>query len=292
MFRPLLMKADALMTSNPFELSTQHVGATGRPASVAQPSAPKTAVRSPIIGVLGAKGGVGATTCAINLAAALGRNQQKTTLIDANLQHPDASIVLGKNHNFSVMELIERSGQVDGNMLEACTTAVSDALPACRLLSPPLDGGAGVSTHLSELSECLGTMREHSSYWVIDLPKHLDRHLVTLMDRCDRIVLVFEATLPSLTAARRWIKVLQELDYPTERVVFTLNRTGGKVKLVEQQLESIAPFGELHRVPNAYELCEKSVARCEPALVTQPRAPYSVAMIKLADDLIRGLTNG
>lgn len=291
MFKPLLMKADALMTSNPFELS--HKAALPQGAAVAIPggAATKTPVRSPIIGVLGAKGGVGATTASVNLAAALGRNNKNTTLIDANLQHPDAAIVLGKEHIFSIMELIERAGEVDANMLAACSTPFSDNLPACRLLSPPLDGEAGISTHLSELSECLRTMRQHSAYWVIDLPKHLDRHLVTLMDRCDRIVLVFEASLPSLTAAKRWIKVFKELEYPSERVVFALNRTGGKVKLVEQQLEAVAPFAHLHRIPNAYELCEKSIARCEPAIVTQPRSPYAMAMNKLADELVGGLVH-
>src|SRR5580658_8825890 len=47
------------------------------------------AVAPPVVGVLGAKGGSGATTIAVNLAVAIASMRVRTTLIDANLQQPD-----------------------------------------------------------------------------------------------------------------------------------------------------------------------------------------------------------
>lgn len=56
-------------------------------ASGLAPNAPPP----PCVTVLGGKGGVGATTLAVNLSLTLVRNGQRTLLIDANLQQPDVA---------------------------------------------------------------------------------------------------------------------------------------------------------------------------------------------------------
>ena len=50
---------------------------------------------SRIIGCISAKGGVGKTTSAINLAAALNYFGKDVTLVDANLTSPNVGIYLG-----------------------------------------------------------------------------------------------------------------------------------------------------------------------------------------------------
>ncbi len=50
---------------------------------------------TPVIGVTGGKGGVGKTTVAVNLAAALVARSKKVALIDADVDAPNAAILLG-----------------------------------------------------------------------------------------------------------------------------------------------------------------------------------------------------
>src|SRR5438105_3154382 len=72
--------------------------AAERSPGVPLPKAPsqQTVVRkAPVIGVLGVKGGAGATTIAINLAFAMSKRYGSATLIDANLQQPDTAAMLG-----------------------------------------------------------------------------------------------------------------------------------------------------------------------------------------------------
>src|SRR5271156_3453213 len=60
---------------------------------------------SPTLAVIGAKGGCGATTIAINLASAIALRRLTTTLLDAHFQLPTIAHALGIEPQHSLMEL-------------------------------------------------------------------------------------------------------------------------------------------------------------------------------------------
>src|SRR5690606_36824899 len=67
----------------------------GLESSTEYESIPKN-ITAPVIGILGAKGGVGSTTIAINLAATMIGEGLDAPLADLNLQQPDVALMLGK----------------------------------------------------------------------------------------------------------------------------------------------------------------------------------------------------
>ena len=269
--------------------------AHGRAGSVehgAQPGLPDPAVVSPVVGVLGAKGGVGATTLAINLAVALAQDGKTTTLLDANLQQPDAACMIAGHANYSLLELVARAGDLDRKVFEACLTDVAQLGQGLKLLSPPPAGDAAGKVNLTEVAGCLDRIRGFSGLWVLDLPRHLDKHLVTLMDRCDLILLVLEASLTGVAATRRWLDVFAELGYAAGKVSCVLNRSGSREKLVESRLSSSFRDCQLYKIPNAYGIAWDCAARGVPILVDRPKEPYARAVRRLsaaaAEQLARG----
>jgi pilus assembly protein CpaE len=247
---------------------------------VASPSESHSQVVAPIVAVLGAKGGVGASTLAVNLATAIAAGGTATTIVDANFQQPDVAQLCGQDPRHSVTELMSRSNMVDQRLFEAC--AIETAQPRLSLLSPPLNGEAGARSNLSQLTDCLNNIRHHSSFWIVDLPRHLDKHLVTLTDVCDKIVLVFEATLPGVAASQRWLAIFRELGYDSERIVCVLNRAGSKYSGVEQQLSTCFADQTIFRIPNASTVAWECETRGTPVLLSQPGHSYSRAVTKLA----------
>lgn len=235
------------------------------------------------VGVVSAKGGCGATTVALNLAAALAKHHGASSLIDANLQSPDAAVLLGREPRHSLVELVIRHHEMDAAMLDACSAPIFEgpARGPCRLFSGPADGSGARATNLSHISECLQSLRSFDQYCVVDLPGHLDKHLVTMLDRLDHVFLVFEATISGVAAARRWLNVFAELGYPADKVTSILNRCGGRLKSVENDMPSLLQRSFL-RLPNAFFLSQDCASSGTAAVVSAPREKFTAAICELA----------
>lgn len=234
---------------------------------------------SPIIGILGAKGGSGATTIAINLSFALSCQYGLSTLVDAHLQEPDIAVVLGQEPRFTILDLLLRAGDYPREVYEACCVEIHKHL---KLLTPPLLGEAAVHGNLSQLASCLDVIGSYSGRWVVDLPRHLDRHFVNLIDRCHVIVLVFEATLTGVSSARRWLKTLGELGYNQDKIVCVVNRSGSHVMSIEGEVGACFAGYQVFKVPNAFKLSEVCTTYGQPAVIRCPNEPYAKSIKRLA----------
>jgi pilus assembly protein CpaE len=247
-------------------------------------------LKKTVIGVLGSKGGVGATTVAINLAAALSLESKQThnrpfVLLDANLQQPDIALLLGTQPEHTLVDLM-RTDAIEQKVFDACS-AVVPGTNGLRIVSAPLDGTAASTTNLSRLAACLPGISAYANGLVIDLPKNLDRHLVTTVDACDIILLVIEANVASIAAAKRWSGFFDQLGYPSEKLCLVANRCGGKLQFIEQQLFKSFDGSTIFSLPNAFSLIETSAIEGVPMVVKHPKEKYSKSMKLLAGQLQR-----
>jgi pilus assembly protein CpaE len=247
-------------------------------------------LQNAFVAVLGSKGGVGSTTLAINLAAALGEriNADAVTLVDANLQQPDAALMLACEPIHSVVELFKRAGALEEQIIDACRCHLSSTA-SVKLVSPPLDGSAASQNNLSELVKILGPIGAVSNGVVLDLPKNLDRYLVSMLDLATVIVLVLEPNLASIAAAKRWLAAFEDLGYPAARILLAANRLGGKFKFVEEKLFSSFNGYEIVNVPNAYSVSESCAIAGAPIVVKFPKDNYSKAMRVVAERVVAKL---
>ena len=83
---------------------------------------------APVIGVTGGKGGVGKTTVAVNVAYALATLGYKVALVDADVDGPNAAILLGMDLEH-VNDVFITFPLIDENKCNAC----GECVKACRL---------------------------------------------------------------------------------------------------------------------------------------------------------------
>src|SRR4051812_5014497 len=76
-------------------------------------------VRSRVYAIVGAKGGVGATTIAVNLAAALARVLDDALLVDLNFAAGDAAVFLGVEPRFTIADALENTHRLDEAFLRS-----------------------------------------------------------------------------------------------------------------------------------------------------------------------------
>jgi len=236
-----------------------------------------------VIGVLGAKGGAGATTIAVNLSSAFGQ-AGSTTLLDANLQQPDAALILAREPRFSLLDLLTRAPEIEQQVFEACCCEFPGQ-PHSRLISPPLDGHAGAAANLSMVANCLPQIQHYSNRWIVDLPRNLDRHLVNMLDKCTILTLVMEANLISLAAARRWFSIFSDLGYCDEAIVVILNRVGKKLKYMEEQVLTALAGRTVVKIPDASALTEECAIAGKPVVIKYPRDGFSKAVRELVQSI-------
>ena len=78
---------------------------------------------------LGAKGGIGTTTIAVNTAAALAEEAPGQTLfIDLHLAYGDAGVFLGVESRFSVLDALENIHRLDKGFLDSLVTHTKSRL--------------------------------------------------------------------------------------------------------------------------------------------------------------------
>jgi pilus assembly protein CpaE len=241
-------------------------------------------INSISVGVISAKGGAGATTLALNLALALAKSQCSTTLLDANLQQPDLALLAGGEPEHSLLEFLARAEKLDETIYQACSLQLTTepAFARCALLSGAANGEAATQTNLTQIAAAITALETKTECVLVDLPKNLDRHLVTMLDRLDLLVLVFEGTLASVAATRRWLRLFAELGYPASKLLLVLNRSGSKTQGIEADLNNLLAGKEVHRIPNAFQLVEECSASGQAALLKNPRDKYSIAVSRLA----------
>jgi len=239
--------------------------------------------KAPLYGVLGSKGGVGATTFAINLAGALAlTNDSTATLIDGNLQQPDAAIMLAVEPHYTLIDLVTRAANLDQHMVDALSAEVPSSVARLRLMSAPIDGRGGVRIGLTEVANAVGTVRDYSDQCVMDLPRALDRHLVAALDSMTKIVLVAEAQLTAVASAKRWLSIFDELGYPRSKVCVVINRCGSKLKHLEGELISVFAGLDVFKVPNNFGLSQNCTLSGEVMVLKHPREAYSKAVNQIA----------
>ncbi len=78
-------------------------------------SARPASVHGQVFAFIGAKGGVGTTTIAVNVATALAQamDDERTLLMDLHLSYGDAAVFLGAEPRFSVADAMENTHRLD-----------------------------------------------------------------------------------------------------------------------------------------------------------------------------------
>lgn len=239
------------------------------------------------IGILGVKGGVGASTFTLNLAAQLaaGNNLPVTPgclLLDANLQQPDLALLLNLKPRFSISDLIPRLDSLSVELLSSCLTESAGV----SLLTASANISEALTVSPDALSRLLCAIKGLRGLPVglVDLPKTLDQNLLAMLDNLDHLILVMEATVPALAATGKWLSILSDLGIDKDRLTLVLNRAGGKMKDVEKQLLALTARSQSHnifKVPNAYEEAENAAIEGLPLVLRTSRSTYarSIAVI-------------
>lgn len=234
-----------------------------------------------VTGIVGARGGAGATTVAVNLAVALASEAPgKTALVDLDLRFGTAAMMLDVEPGRGFKEALDNPQRIDSLFVERAMVRAGDNL---SLLAGEEDVAADPMAKDAALEVLFGLLRQNFGHVVVDVPRW---QLMAHVARLDRLLLVGEPTLAGLRDTLR-MKDAVKAARPDLAVAVIVNR-GGAAKDGELVIKDAVRNG-LPRpacvLPEDSKLAARAQATGQPLVALQPRGKTARMFRGLARDL-------
>ena len=236
-------------------------------------------VAGPVFAFVGAKGGVGTTTTAVNVATTLTKlSPAGALLIDLHLAYGDAAVFLGADARFAVLDALENLHRLDAQFLKSLVCRTSSGLdllasadrPATRLLD------------VRRLGSVIQLAASQYAYTVLDVPRS-DLTVLDTLDDVANIVVVANQELATVRNAGRMAAALRAR-YPKTTVTTVINRADGRSEINQQDVEKAVGSTIAHQVPSDYRRALLAMHKGRP-LALDNHNQLSASFTALARDL-------
>lgn len=241
-----------------------------------------------VLAVLGAKGGVGTTTIATNIAAAL-QKQSPTILTDVRFGQGSLGPSLGISRASGFANLLTRpAGDVNGRTIEG---ELVDHRSGLRLLlSSSRPREAQLNPTPDTVANILRNLRSMAKIVVVDLGSGLSPLNQRLLRDASHVLLTVEPNHVSLGMARGLLKDLAEIGVDKANIsVVILNRTQSSIQVSWQEAEQILERDIQGVIPPAPELAYQANEAGEPIISLQSEAIVATQFQKLAEKIVAQL---
>jgi pilus assembly protein CpaE len=208
-----------------------------------------------IFSFLPSKAGVGTSTIAANVGAALARlPDMRVLLADFDLSSGMLRFMLNLRSEFSVTDAVEHAADMEENLWPQLVTACEgmDILHAGRV-------NPNLRIEPSQIRSLVAFMRRNYKALCFDLSGNLEKYSLELMQESKRILLVCTPEVPSLHLAREKMVFLRQMDLD-HRVAVVLNRTTKKTIFDEQEVAEMVGAPVIRTFPNDYPAIHRSLS--------------------------------
>ncbi|MCT2592014.1 AAA family ATPase [Streptomyces sp. N2-109] len=212
-----------------------------------------------VLAVTGAKGGVGCTLTAVQLALAARASGRNAALIDMNLQSGDVASFLDVQFRRSVADL--------AGITDLTPRVLEDAVythdTGLALLLAPGEGERGEEVDDRAARQIVGAMRARYEVVIIDCGTQMHAANAAAVELADRAILLTTPDVLSVRAAKRMVRLWDRLQIrKAEETVTTVNRASRHTEIQPALIARIvgtpvaratipANFKELHTALDA-----------------------------------------
>jgi pilus assembly protein CpaE len=190
-----------------------------------------------LVVVLGVRGGVGATTIAVNTAWQLAKARQRwVMLLDLDLQNGDAALQLDATPSHALREAFEHPERVDKLFLERAVIHVDHRIDLLASFEPL---GDEIAFEESAVLALVENMLHRYRFIFVDLPTDVARRVIKVLHLPSTCVLVSNGTLVSAREVARW-RAFVGPNTPERTTLHVLNQHGAPGSLPDAEFNRAA----------------------------------------------------
>jgi pilus assembly protein CpaE len=222
-----------------------------------QPAQPTNAGK--VYCIMPAKGGCGASTIACNLAYKLKRGEKRVLLADLDPLAGTLSFLLKIKSNFSFLDALARSQDIDADLWRAVVTARHGV---DVLLSPEV-----MTEGMSELKDASSIVEYARGIYdliVLDTGGVYGEWNLSQAQMADEILLVTTNELTALQAVQRALGYLDSSNIPRYKLRLIVNRYDRHTGLSKDVIGTALHTDVFYIMPSDYEAIQKSLMEGKP----------------------------
>lgn len=233
-----------------------------------------------VISVYNPIGGMGTTTIAVNLAAALAKDNNKVALVDLNFFSGDVTTFLDMSPRYTLSSLTSNVHRIDAGFLMSVMTRHSSGV---YILSEPLDVDETADITPEQIQRILVDLKNIFSYIVVDAGGQLHGANQLAFDNSDQIIFNTVLTLPALKNTNRYLQALKKHGIESARIKLVVNRYLARSDIKVEDAEKVLNHKIFMTIPNAYVDVIDSINKGEPLISLNPRSPITKVIMNMAE---------
>jgi pilus assembly protein CpaE len=240
-----------------------------------------------IVSVFSAKGGVGCSTIAVNVAIALQQSAAaKVALVDTSLQFGDVGVLLNLYASRTIADLAALADELDDELINDILLSHSSGVKT--LLAPPRPEVADTVTP-SLVTDVLERLRSIFDVILVDTGSVLDDVVLNVLDISDRIIVVTTPEIPAIKNAKLFFEVTEALEYERERIIFVLNKIDKRINIRAEDIEANLKYKIEGQLPLDDRTVTTAVNQGVPYVLGNKNSLLSQATVALSKRLMSSI---
>ena len=233
--------------------------------------------------LFGAKGGIGKTTLAVNLAVALGnQTNQKVAVVDLDLQMGDVALMMNILPDRSIADAIVSGERLGPDLIQSL---VYEDKSGVRVLPSPRRPDEIPPPTPGQIDRVLETLSRTYDYVVADTSPTLSDVNLAVLERATLILLITSPQLPSLKRTKTTLDLmLGEWKFPPERVKLIVNYSHPPNGIAPPDVSAALDQPVFCMLPYDHEISH-GITSGRPLVEMNPKARYSRSVVGLAQHI-------
>ena len=232
-----------------------------------------------VITVFGAKGGIGKTTIATNVATSLvQKTNQSAVLIDLDTRFGDVGILMDIPVERSIADLAVEEDSITSEMVQDCLYEHNSGV---HILPAPVRPTDWRNVHAGHIEKIVSTLTQSYDYVVLDTPGTFNDIVARALELASSLVLVATVDMASLKDTLLAIDMLRSWNFPQEKIKLVINATNEATNVKPNEVKRMLGREVFWTIP--YDLNISTATQLGmPVVLAKPQSKASESIIEMS----------
>jgi pilus assembly protein CpaE len=222
-----------------------------------------------VVTIFGAKGGVGATAIAVNLAGAMQKRSLRVCLVDLDLYLGDVLSFLDIAGTYSISDVLANMSRLDRELL---ATSVTKHRSGINVLAQSSKVEEAEQIKGQDIAALLEFLRRNYDFVIVDGVRGFDELSLAALDGSQHVFMTLTQDVPAVRNGQRCLELFGRLQYDQARVKLLLNRYQKASKITVEVVSETLGQSLTHTISNDFILLIDAINRGVLLQDTAPRA--------------------